>query len=384
MSKLPPLETVGLDHEGLSVWRFILAAEEAALKVAPRTAGPKYNDNLIGVHVLGFLLHDMWLHDKHSFGLIPYKTLLKEIKSAVDVVPNARTGSEAEAQAHHHVIYTLGLRYRNHLLRVFRSNGGPLPEVSEHPSRPSLEVMRQRIVKEMATPTTLSGAKQRALLRDGYRCMITGGYDFESCDIYPELAARADAQNVHRMYTECAHIFSETAQDSEKKIDYAAGVLQILRTFGLNDKVENLVGGNVHKHFNILTMGSDLHKAFDRMQFWLEEVPGQTNTYNVCSVGNKIFTLAPPPPPRVTFAVDPDVEAACKADNKPVPALPSPSLLAIRAACSRVAHMSGAGEQIDHIFRDLEDTSVMAEDGSTADLLTSRLLQSSHSVLVGA
>jgi hypothetical protein len=77
----------------------------------------------------------------------------------------------------------------------------------------------------------------------------------------------------------------------------------------------------------------------------------------------------------VTFKVDPEVEAACRVKNKPIPALPSPSLLAIRAAFSRVAHMAGAAEQVDQILRDLEETPVMAEDGSTMDLLTSRLLQ---------
>jgi hypothetical protein len=85
----------------------------------------------------------------------------------------------------------------------------------------------------------------------------------------------------------------------------------------------------------------------------------------------------------VTFTVDPDVEAACKAKNKTVPALPSPSLLAIRAACSRVAHMSGAADQVDQLLRDLQGTPVMAEDGSTAELLAARLSQSSRSVRIG-
>jgi hypothetical protein len=61
----------------------------------------------------------------------------------------------------------------------------------------------------------------------------------------------------------------------------------------------------------------------------------------------------------VTFKVDPEVEAPCRVKNKPVPALPSPSLLAIRVAFSRVAHMAGAAEQADQILRDLEETPVI-------------------------
>jgi hypothetical protein len=130
------------------------------------------------------------------------------------------------------------------------------------------------------------------------------------------------------------------------------------------------------------------------LEFWLEEVigearnfnfliisitvhtyPHQPNTYNVCAADPTFFTgVTSSPRRRVTFKVDPDVEAACRAKNKPIPALPSPSLLTIRAACSRVAHMAGATEQFDQILRDLEETPVMAEDGRTAGLLTSRLL----------
>ena len=42
--------------------------------------------------------------------------------------------------------------------------------------------------------------------------------------------------------------------------------------------------------------------------------------------------------------------------------------------------MSGAAEHVDQIVRDLEDTPVMAEDGSSAHLLELRLLQLSHPV----
>jgi hypothetical protein len=46
--------------------------------------------------------------------------------------------------------------------------------------------------------------------------------------------------------------------------------------------------------------------------------------------------------------------------------------------------MAGAAEQADQILRDLQDMSVMAEDGTTAELFTSRLLQSLPTVRVGA
>lgn len=54
--------------------------------------------------------------------------------------------------------------------------------------------------------------------------------------------------------------------------------------------------------------------------------------------------------------------------------LPSPEYLAIHAACAKVANLSGAGEYIDNVVRDLEDTSVLSKDGSSAELLEFALL----------
>jgi hypothetical protein len=46
-----------------------------------------------------------------------------------------------------------------------------------------------------------------------------------------------------------------------------------------------------------------------------------------------------------------------------------PRLLELHAALSEVMHLSAAGEAIDHFLRDLEDTQVLATDGSSAELL---------------
>ncbi|KAJ6612984.1 hypothetical protein B0H10DRAFT_2165419 [Mycena sp. CBHHK59/15] len=384
MSVLPTAQTVRLDHNGSSLWPYLLSAERAAL-ANPRTGGPKYNDPLIGVRVLGFLLQDLWQHNSHSFGLIPYHRLCVEILSSLSI-PGTIVGSEGEAQARNAKIYKLGLFHRNHLMRVCESSikWRPTAHCLSTPLPPSLERVRQRIIQDTQTPTTTPDARKHALLRDGYRCVVTGAFDSESCKLHPELRARATAMGATRTTLDCAHIFSESAQEGDRKQEYAASAIAILEIFGLTDTAENLVGGNVNKHFNVLTMAENLHRLFDRMEFWFEAVIGESNTYKICAADPDFFNVLGSPPQRVTFTVDPDVVAACEANGRPVPALPSPSLLAIRAACSRVAHMAGAAEQADQILRDLEDTSVMAEDGTTAELFTSRLLQSLPTLRVGA
>ncbi|KAJ7269741.1 hypothetical protein C8J57DRAFT_1323001 [Mycena rebaudengoi] len=410
-SKLPSVEKCGLNHEGKSVWPLILSAEKAAIRNAP-TSGPKYNDNLIGARVVGFLLLDMYQHPRHSFGLNPYWRLVKEINSCATPI-NEDPQKDTEAQ--HTAIYNLGLLYRNHLICFWldqfavRSNTGPVLEESAPPSRPSLERVRQEFITKMAQqkedikqakedvekdkskedkkmdPSTPAAARKESLVRDGFRCVVTGAYDFDSCDRIPELQAARQADNAYRAITQCVHIFSETAR-GEGKTNYSASAMAILKMFGLDSKVESLVGRNVHNHFNVLTMRIDLHQLFDRLIFWLEEEFGEENTYTICSVNNSVRELPSPPPERVTFKVDPKLEAECLAATTQPPSLPSPSLLAVRAACCRVAHLSGAAEQIDQILCDLEEVSELAEDGlgGSAGLLVSRLLQSPMAVSVAA
>ena len=49
--------------------------------------------------------------------------------------------------------------------------------------------------------------------------------------------------------------------------------------------------------------------------------------------------------------------------------LPSRDYLALHAACAKVAHCSGAAEYIDRMDTDLDETFVLAEDGTSAAVL---------------
>lgn len=49
--------------------------------------------------------------------------------------------------------------------------------------------------------------------------------------------------------------------------------------------------------------------------------------------------------------------------------LPDPRYLKLHAACARAAHLSGAAECIDQIFREEEVTKVLASDGGSSELL---------------
>ena len=49
--------------------------------------------------------------------------------------------------------------------------------------------------------------------------------------------------------------------------------------------------------------------------------------------------------------------------------LPDPRYLALHAACANVAHLSGAGQHIDSVDRDIDTTPVLARDGSSSRVL---------------
>ncbi|KAJ7584852.1 hypothetical protein C8J56DRAFT_892567 [Mycena floridula] len=229
-----------------------------------------------------------------------------------------------------------------------------------------------------AAPPTKREVKRRALYRDDYRCTMTGAYDFESTLQHGELReAMAKMQPKPQCTTtQCAHIFSESAQDKDKVL-YASSVLAILKMFGHESLIDKIVGGHVNDLLNVMTMSQSLHSLYDLLTFWLEPVHDQSlqeNTYNVKTLVDEFFSLTDAPPRQITFQISPKIQEECAALKVPLPELPSRTLLSIRAACSRVANLSGGAEQIEQMMRDLEETTVLSEDGSTAELLTSRLL----------
>jgi hypothetical protein len=96
----------------------------------------------------------------------------------------------------------------------------------------------------------------------------------------------------------------------------------------------------------------------------------QVHTYTVCAKpGSLVFEFGVKPQKQATFSVPGDVIHECEAKGKPIPALPDPNLIALHAACARVAHMSGTAEYFDKLEQDVEEMTVLASDGSSAYLL---------------
>ena len=92
-------------------------------------------------------------------------------------------------------------------------------------------------------------------------------------------------------------------------------------------------------------------------------IQSQPNTYRVCTLNPNNSSLIFLPQNRtITFTT---TSAALE--------LPDPRYLKLHAAVCRVAHMCGAAEYLDMHDRDVETTKVLAHNGSSGDILASRL-----------
>ncbi|KAH9009979.1 hypothetical protein EDB83DRAFT_436165 [Lactarius deliciosus] len=112
---------------------------------------------------------------------------------------------------------------------------------------------------------------------------------------------------------------------------------------------------------NLLTLHTDAADEFRSLNVWLEAT-GRKDEYQIVT-WNPTTLAASRRHTTVAFSTtDPGV--------RPVPSV---HYLRLRAACARVAHKSGAAVYIEALTRDLATLSVLAEDGSSAGVLTAAL-----------
>ncbi|EDR08332.1 uncharacterized protein LACBIDRAFT_297898 [Laccaria bicolor S238N-H82] len=245
-----------------------------------------------------------------------------------------------------------------------RQAKGHTPAPSDHSSRPSFEEPRAFFGAAVEpAPRDHRTAKRSALIRDNYCCLITDVADIKQ---YGEMtmAERQTFGLVGRdlRNTNFCHIFPPStnwnlrpAEHGHAKTLYSESVSTLIGHYGDIDGLAELDGPQGHRLSNGLTLSVDSHALFDDLSLWFEEIPGQPNTYTV-------KTLFPTSLNRVvTFGTTTDLE------------LPDPRYLRLHATICRVAHMSGAARYVDLLIEEMETTNVLANDGSSGDLLRDQL-----------
>ncbi|KAK0442709.1 uncharacterized protein EV420DRAFT_1074455 [Desarmillaria tabescens] len=339
---LPPVTSVtmldGLDGNYISAYEACLEFEKSA---------PADSDALIHARILGYLII-------HS----PSRTVLHEVVKAIQ----SCAGDYSE-------LSQLGQIFIDYFIRPFKKFKGRTPASSDDSSRQSSDKLKRDLRSRIQeAPKTHREAKDLALVRDGFRCVVTGKYHRDALSEVSASPEEIRAAGV--VHTQCAHIGPETTyfdmidQDSSnKKLDYAASVLAVLKGFGYD--VEQVNGTKVHSLYNVITMESNVHDWFSRLEIWFEQTK-VSNRYRIRSI-EAFYRL----PMEVTFTTP---------DNESLP-VPSETLLGLHATCAKVANFSGAAEHIDKLDCGVEDSGVLAYDGSSAEVLSSALLNRMNQVI---
>ncbi|KAG6327190.1 hypothetical protein ID866_11899, partial [Astraeus odoratus] len=160
--------------------------------------------------------------------------------------------------------------YLHGFIRAFKWSSGPTPAPSEHPSSPSFEDARAYSM-ELMQEGKLDHRKARdaALHRDNYRCVITG---------------KLNIPQGGSTYVEAAHIIPE-ATNTKLKITiqrfHSASVWAVLSMFTDLDIIVDLAGNKIHRLENIITMNQHCHHLFDDLYLWLKPTEGPPHTYRV-------------------------------------------------------------------------------------------------------
>ncbi|KAK0501430.1 hypothetical protein EDD18DRAFT_1458934 [Armillaria luteobubalina] len=185
-------------------------------------------------------------------------------------------------------------------------------------------------------------AMQNSSKRDGHRCVLSHWYNLQ----YMMNLSHFEPGNplLHGLVpcdpVEEARIIpierkANTADSAQQvKVEYME---MILSRFGKTDIFEDLNADDLRHMSNMMSLNPALHQFFDSLDMCLTAVEGQSNTYRIEVLFPGMLSNIPENP--VTFT-----------SNEPNLPLPSPVLLALHRACTRVAHLSGADQYVDELL----------------------------------
>nr|XP_001389594.2 hypothetical protein ANI_1_3130014 [Aspergillus niger CBS 513.88] len=220
------------------------------------------------------------------------------------------------------------------------------------------------------TPTPL-GTRQRVsvlrkdcLVRDHHRCVISRKFDIvearkrnaedgDNCkDDNGNLLSSSSRGEFQ--YLEVAHIlpYSLTTLAQGESELAKRKVFRILDMFdpGLSHRLD---GPNIDRPINALTLTLDYHRLFSGFQIYFEPT-GRPHEYKIDSLEESTFLRDPFFPVTRTLSLSP---------NQSIDS-PDPRLLRVHCAIAHIMKLSGAGDYIEKVLRDMQEVEVKA-DGST-------------------
>ncbi|CAK7212583.1 hypothetical protein SCUCBS95973_001513 [Sporothrix curviconia] len=212
------------------------------------------------------------------------------------------------------------------------------------------------------TADRLASLRGACLVRDHYRCVISRKFHTLEYLVRDGPDARDDegrllADESQLDLLDVAHILPHSlmkANAGDAAADAARqAALAILNMF---DKgvVHMIDGVDIDRPRNAMSLTHMMHHHFGAFQIYFEPVVDAVNTYRIQSFLSPRFNNALGlPVTRTLFVTE---------DHTIDP--PSPRLLAVHRAIAHILHLSGAGEYIERLLRDMEENLVRSDGTS--------------------
>ncbi|EGN98521.1 hypothetical protein SERLA73DRAFT_74721 [Serpula lacrymans var. lacrymans S7.3] len=206
-------------------------------------------DTLVLARVLGYIL----IH-------APNDTTLTNLSN--EIADAYAMGLEALAD--------LGLHYINVFIRCFKRANGRTPAPSEHPSRPSFDDTRDFMMH-----ISQQSPKDHQTVKRLVRPFLSKSHHKDPA--HEAHAGYLAALPNRTSSTECAHIIPDYVNRDisgpiagGSKHHHTSTVWAVLSCLGLTFGWEELIGNEIHRVENVLTLDPTAHSLFDNLDLWLD------------------------------------------------------------------------------------------------------------------
>ncbi|KAJ3545420.1 hypothetical protein NMY22_g2457 [Coprinellus aureogranulatus] len=342
------------DAQGSSAWNVLTEAYDYAIE--RDTDLGHGSGKSIGALLLAHLLMDAWkYHGKYTLARIAYATLLRKIFSCNDVSRegiDVGTGNERDAICEK--VCSLGVAFRDALLSAFGCENSPRHDYINDYRWDDTGPMSGRRLNLLffhgaGRPT--SDRLQltiQALVRDGFKCPITGFYDYYAIETLVRRPVITEEMKNGTLRP--WHIIPLPSEDSDSE-DYDPeavnqGPVPLLEMLGLWETVRNMPA--LHTVANVISLHATVWGELEGYIMWLEEVDEEPNVYRVVEGAMPFWERYPhfkPPPGGIRLCVDESVisnGAELGMDISNFPVAPDRELIAFRAMSFAVTSKSSA------------------------------------------
>jgi len=238
----------------------------------------------------------------------------------------------------------------------------PRPSPAQHSALQKVlsQEEQRRIDDFVGTPERILALRTDCLERDRNRCVATSAFNRDEAQARIDRHGQALDDDGNLLTAsqrfaalEVAHIIPyglTKVEDNGRVGEGKKAAIAILNMFDLG--VANLIEGvDINRPYNAITLSHDMHKEFGNLKIYFKHLPEDAPSTYYIGTFRAPFLVEPIPLTRTLFThptIDP----------------PSQRLLTLHYAIAHILHISGAGDYIDEILRDME-LGFVCEDGST-------------------